>query len=433
MTEPRIFALHRDRDISGVSGTGIVADGCAWPDGTVSIRWRGASPSTVSWNSVADAEHVHGHGGATRIVWVTPAGAPIPPGGNAEDCPRCTGTNPPYPFLCPGHPAEAQQDTVRTAPDTTRTPDGRAPGQSRTPETPQDTDPGQQDTAPDIGLGPSSYPYLDTLGVLLSRMARGVLLEAERPLLREHVEHLLADRSRSEHAASRLMEQRQEMPAERYAWQERGRKAEAALTRLDQMATAWLQQLPDTIRTATAAEAVQHAVRAVLGDPAADTCRPVEVDGETIRVHSRGQSTEREQEYLAEIVRAAKRKDAAEHPAAGQVDDSSPAPAAVVHPDAEQQASSAGRVDEMPITAQELAHLLADADAEIIMGTRPARVSNAELGTERTYTTAQYLLQRCHITTKSAPAAGPCDRHPGASVIGGMCGGCTAYPADMRR
>lgn len=81
----RLFSLHRDRDISGVSGTGIVADGCAWPDGTVSIRWRGTTPSTVSWNSIADAEHVHGHGGATRIVWATGT----PASTTTEDGPRC--------------------------------------------------------------------------------------------------------------------------------------------------------------------------------------------------------------------------------------------------------------------------------------------------------------------------------------------------------
>ncbi|MCR8574710.1 hypothetical protein [Streptomyces sp. Isolate_219] len=58
------------------------------------------------------------------------------------------------------------------------------------------TDAMRQATGQDAAPGPSSYPYLDTLGVLLSRMVRGVLLEAERPLLREHVEHLLADRDR---------------------------------------------------------------------------------------------------------------------------------------------------------------------------------------------------------------------------------------------
>ena len=69
MTAPRIFALQRDTYITGVSGTGIVADGVEWPDGTVSIRWRGDRPSTVFWESLEHAEFVHGHQGATRFVW----------------------------------------------------------------------------------------------------------------------------------------------------------------------------------------------------------------------------------------------------------------------------------------------------------------------------------------------------------------------------
>lgn len=28
---------------------------------------------------------------------------------NAEDCPACSGTNPPWPFICPGEPAEAER------------------------------------------------------------------------------------------------------------------------------------------------------------------------------------------------------------------------------------------------------------------------------------------------------------------------------------
>jgi hypothetical protein len=69
MTEPRLFHLQRDHDVSGVSGTGRVANGVLWPDGTVSLRWIGERPSTVHWDRLDDAEHVHGHGGATRIVW----------------------------------------------------------------------------------------------------------------------------------------------------------------------------------------------------------------------------------------------------------------------------------------------------------------------------------------------------------------------------
>lgn len=66
---PRLFTLERDTDVTGVSGTGTVADGVVWPDNTVSIRWRGERPSTVFWESLEHAEAVHGHGGATRFVW----------------------------------------------------------------------------------------------------------------------------------------------------------------------------------------------------------------------------------------------------------------------------------------------------------------------------------------------------------------------------
>jgi hypothetical protein len=45
-----------------------------------------------------------------------------------------------------------------------------------------------------------------------------------------------------------------------------------------------------------------------------DTCRPVEVDGETILVRGSGQFTDQEQQFASEIVRAAKRKYAVEHP-----------------------------------------------------------------------------------------------------------------------
>ncbi|MFJ7269383.1 hypothetical protein ACIQV3_22525 [Streptomyces sp. NPDC099050] len=67
--QPRRFYLLRHQDISGVSGTGIVANGVLWPDGTASLRWTGERPSTVHWDRIADAEAVHGHGGATEIKW----------------------------------------------------------------------------------------------------------------------------------------------------------------------------------------------------------------------------------------------------------------------------------------------------------------------------------------------------------------------------
>lgn len=47
---------------------------------------------------------------------------------------------------------------------------------------------------------------------------------------------------------------------------------------------------------------------------AADKCRPVVVDGQVIRVRGGAEMTDEERGYFAEIVRAAKRKHAAEHP-----------------------------------------------------------------------------------------------------------------------
>ena len=66
---PRRFRLVRAADVTGVSGTGPVADGVLWPDGTVALRWSTATASTGVYASTADVVEIHGHGGATRIVW----------------------------------------------------------------------------------------------------------------------------------------------------------------------------------------------------------------------------------------------------------------------------------------------------------------------------------------------------------------------------
>jgi hypothetical protein len=68
-TRPRTFGLIRDHDVTGISGTGRIADGVLWPDGSASVRWRGDRPSTVWWASFADVLAIHGHGGYTRVVW----------------------------------------------------------------------------------------------------------------------------------------------------------------------------------------------------------------------------------------------------------------------------------------------------------------------------------------------------------------------------
>lgn len=66
----RRFQLHRDEDETGVSGTGIVAEGVLFTDGYAAIRWLTATTSTAIYKSMADVEHIHGHGGKTRIVFL---------------------------------------------------------------------------------------------------------------------------------------------------------------------------------------------------------------------------------------------------------------------------------------------------------------------------------------------------------------------------
>lgn len=66
---PQTFSLRRDEDATGVSGTGHVADGVMWPDGSASLRWRGKDPSVVHWDRFESVRKVHGHNGATRLVW----------------------------------------------------------------------------------------------------------------------------------------------------------------------------------------------------------------------------------------------------------------------------------------------------------------------------------------------------------------------------
>lgn len=80
MTEFRRFLLQRDVDLTGLSGTGVVAEGVEFSDGTVVLRWldidhdsenykRGVRPTTVVQENIEAVEALHGHGGATYIVW----------------------------------------------------------------------------------------------------------------------------------------------------------------------------------------------------------------------------------------------------------------------------------------------------------------------------------------------------------------------------
>lgn len=67
------FVLRRVRDVTGLSGTGVVADGAIFPDGRAVTRWRGGTTGiaqTCVWDNIQHVRRIHGHDGATRIELV---------------------------------------------------------------------------------------------------------------------------------------------------------------------------------------------------------------------------------------------------------------------------------------------------------------------------------------------------------------------------
>lgn len=70
----RRFELHRHEDVSGVSGIGVVAQGIRFDDDSCALRWLSQHASTAIYESTADIELIHGHGGLTLLVWIDAEG-----------------------------------------------------------------------------------------------------------------------------------------------------------------------------------------------------------------------------------------------------------------------------------------------------------------------------------------------------------------------
>jgi len=67
----RTFILERVEDVTGISGTGTIAEGIEFSDGTVGLRWLTEWPTSVVFHDrgMEAVEKVHGHNGKTRIVF----------------------------------------------------------------------------------------------------------------------------------------------------------------------------------------------------------------------------------------------------------------------------------------------------------------------------------------------------------------------------
>lgn len=66
----RRFVLVRHTDVTGVSGTGVVAWGMQFPDGRVTYRWNTKHSTTCVADRIDDVVVIHGHGGATVVQWI---------------------------------------------------------------------------------------------------------------------------------------------------------------------------------------------------------------------------------------------------------------------------------------------------------------------------------------------------------------------------
>lgn len=65
----RKFHLWRDRDETGVSGTGKIAEGCVFSNGWVSLVFLTQVSSLAFYSCIEDVEFIHGHKGSTRVVF----------------------------------------------------------------------------------------------------------------------------------------------------------------------------------------------------------------------------------------------------------------------------------------------------------------------------------------------------------------------------
>lgn len=65
----RRFLLVRDDDKTGMSGTGVVAEGIEFSDGSCVMRWLTPVGSTCVYPSAKAVEYIHGHSGASRLLF----------------------------------------------------------------------------------------------------------------------------------------------------------------------------------------------------------------------------------------------------------------------------------------------------------------------------------------------------------------------------
>lgn len=78
---PVPFYLYRRRDVSGVSGTGVVAVGVVLPSGKAVLEWCSRWPTVTLFHSIDQILRIHGHGGETEVRYGPVPDSEDPPAG----------------------------------------------------------------------------------------------------------------------------------------------------------------------------------------------------------------------------------------------------------------------------------------------------------------------------------------------------------------
>ena len=68
----RRFILIRNEDVSGTSGTGVVAEGVQFSNGSVTLTWLSHLHSVTYFSCIDVLKNIHGHEGRTEVQWIDP-------------------------------------------------------------------------------------------------------------------------------------------------------------------------------------------------------------------------------------------------------------------------------------------------------------------------------------------------------------------------
>lgn len=64
----RKFYFLRHEDVNGFSGTGVVAEGVIFDDGTGAFTWLTPRKTVTTFWDMADIDFMHGHNGKTDVI-----------------------------------------------------------------------------------------------------------------------------------------------------------------------------------------------------------------------------------------------------------------------------------------------------------------------------------------------------------------------------